>query len=111
MDVSRGVEPLRVILINNIIFNSFFLTLPVFLQQRLGANEREVGVFLTGVLLVGAAFQVVVLPWLLRVRANRTSAWLGFAGYIRVAGPPATFLETVFIMVKIFMVCLTVPCS
>jgi DHA1 family tetracycline resistance protein-like MFS transporter len=73
---------LRVILINNIIFNAFVLTLPVFLQQRLGANEREVGVFLTGVLLVGAAFQVVVLPWLLRVRANRTSAWLGFAGYI-----------------------------
>jgi hypothetical protein len=69
-------------LINNIIFNAFVLTLPVFLQQRLGADEAQVGVFLTGVLLVGAAFQVVVLPWLLRARANRTSAWIGFAGYI-----------------------------
>jgi DHA1 family tetracycline resistance protein-like MFS transporter len=73
---------LRLILVNNIIFNAFVLTLPVFLQQRLGANEQEVGVYLTGVLLVGAAFQVVVLPWLLRARANRRAAWLGFAGYI-----------------------------
>jgi hypothetical protein len=73
---------LRLILINNIIFNAFVLTLPVFLQPRLGANEQEVGVYLTGVLLVGAAFQVVVLPWLLRARANRRAAWLGFAGYI-----------------------------
>ncbi len=73
---------LRVILINNIIFNAFVLTLPVFLQQRLGSTEQEVGTLLTGLLLVGAAFQVVVLPRLLATRPNRTSAQLGFGLYI-----------------------------
>jgi DHA1 family tetracycline resistance protein-like MFS transporter len=73
---------LRVILINNVIFNAFVLTLPVFLQQRVGATEKEVGLFLTGLLMVGAVFQVLGLPRLLAVAANRTSARLGFALYI-----------------------------
>ena len=72
---------LRLILLNNVVYNAFVLTLPVFLQQRLGYGEKEVGTLLSGLLLLGAAFQVLILPWLFRVLRNRTAVWLGLALY------------------------------
>jgi MFS family permease len=73
---------LRVILVNTALYNAFVLGAAVFLQQRLGFGAREVGPTLTGLLLLGALFQLIVLPWLLTRLRNRTSAWIGFGLYI-----------------------------
>jgi predicted MFS family arabinose efflux permease len=72
---------LRLILLNNTIYNAFVLTMPVFLQQRLGYDATQVGPLLTGLLMLGAGFQIFALPRLLTRLANRRSAWLGFSPY------------------------------
>jgi MFS family permease len=73
---------LRMILINTSLYSAFVLGMPVFLQQRLGYSAQEVGPLLTGFLLLGAAFQVLVLPRLLTSLRNRTSAWLSLGLYL-----------------------------
>jgi len=73
---------LRVIAANTALYSAFVLGMSAYLHERLGYSATQVGPVLTGLLLLGAAFQVLVLPRLLTSLPNRTSARIGFCLYL-----------------------------
>lgn len=69
---------LELILISNTILNAFLLTFPVFMQKSLNTGLNDIGGIITGLFLIAAVYQILILQKLLASAGDWRAALVGF---------------------------------